>query len=785
MSNLDKLGLLTEKEYADLSNRVDRFHEAWTSRSDTDLEDFLPPPAERHRPFVLVELIKTEMELRAQSDDLVRVEPYIIRFRSEIPPGEFPISLLMEEYRLRHSYGDKPTLEEYRHRFPDQFQELAAQVSRKPSSSLSRLAIAEGNSPDREGTPLPKSVEATRASNVPESPTQGELAAETKTPSAIPGVSDILPAEFQYRLIRRLGGGAFGEVFEALAPGGFRVAVKKILRAVDHPTSRGEIESLEAIKSMSHPFLLQTQAYWVFQDRLIIVMDLAEGSLSDRIEHYQNQGQPGVPPEELIPFFEQAAEALDYLHSQSVSHRDVKPQNLLYLKGYAKVGDFGLARGHQHTMTIVGSEVGTPLYMAPEVWQQKVSLHSDQYSLAASYVRARLGRAPFNGKTQYELMFQHLEETPDLNPLPREEQEVILKAMAKKADDRFPTCLDFAKALRRAVLEPPFAEPTPPPSRWRTAVLAAATALVCGLALGGLGWYSQDRKVQVTEASIHLWLPPDWHPAEPVEVRADLSGKKYYRRLARMIDGEELVMVLIPKTGPNDPSTFYMLENKITNHVFSKEWERAEAHPDSPLNRFRERNPDPGFRAKCMPQAWKAGAMSTDGRPLGIEGGMAGAPVVGVTVPEAMVIAEQLGGKLPMTSHYLKALGYNEGAVYGPAGPPIDCRRWIAWSVIRMENLALFLTDGPLPVSYQTSDVSKFGIHQLASNGFEWTGETGGGTRVDLFLPDGTGDKDVKRVGQGWEMTSVLPVRELADGSTENWTSAEAGYSFRIILEPN
>ena len=786
MSNLDKLGLLTEKEYADLNDRVDRFHEAWSSSADADLEDFLPPPGERHRPFVLVELIKTEMELRAQADDTVRIEPYLTRFRAEIPPEEFPISLLMEEYRLRHSYGDKPSIEEYRQRFPEHFQELASRVSRSPTSSLSKLARDSKQTSDREVTPLPWAVDSTRQSGVPESPTPGGRDSETKTPS-LAGASDVLPAEFQYRLIRRLGGGAFGEVYEALAPGGFRVAVKKILRAVDHPTSRGEFESLEAIKSMSHPFLLQTQAYWVFQDRLVIVMDLAEGSLADRIEYCQKQKLDGVPPEEMIPFFEQAAEALDYLHSQNVSHRDVKPQNLLYLKGYAKVADFGLARGHQHTMTIVGSEVGTPLYMAPEVWQQKVSLHSDQYSLAASYVRARLGRPPFNGKTQYELMFQHLEETPDLSPLPEEEQQVILKAMAKKPDDRFPTCLDFARALRRAVLEPPPPPPPAPPSRWRSVALVAGTALMCGLVVGGLSSYFRPpggiTQPTKPEPPKELWVAPGWTPVDANRTVSLPGGKEYYERLTRIIDGEPIVAILIPRTGQDDPATFYMLENKITNHVFAFEWDRAVADPNSPLKVFERRKPE--LLPSYLPGKWRDGARNTMGEPLGIDKEMAGAPVVNVTVPEAMLIAEQLGGRLPMLKQYRKALGDLENDVlHGPTGTPFNFSdSWIARSMMTMRNLALFL-DGPWPVSYRTGDVSVFGIHQLASNGFEWTGETDRETRATLS-PEGSGMTEVKRVGQGWEMMTVPPLSELADGSPVNWTDTEAGYSFRIVLEPD
>src|SRR5205823_2368079 len=149
----------------------------------------------------------------------------------------------------------------------------------------------------------------------------------------------------------------------------------------------------------------------------------------------------------------------------------------------AKVADFGLARGHEHTMTTVGAEVGTPMYMAPEVWKQRVSLHSDQYSLAAAYVQARLGRTLFPNLALHELFVKHMRATPDLDPLPEAEKRVLLRALAKRPDRRYPSCLEFAKALRAAVLEPPAAAPPPPPW-WKRVALVAAVALVCALTLG-------------------------------------------------------------------------------------------------------------------------------------------------------------------------------------------------------------------------------------------------------------------------------------------------------------
>src|SRR5262249_14189001 len=150
------------------------------------------------------------------------------------------------EYRLRCRYGDRPGLDEYRSRFPAQFRDLAATLG----ESFGADAPTEGDvsTPARTGVPTGESTDRLQA----------EAAA----------AEEAVPADFKYQLIRVLGTGAYGQVYEAEAPGGFRVALKRITRSVDHPTSRGEVEALEAIKATRHPFLLHTQAYWVFRDHL-------------------------------------------------------------------------------------------------------------------------------------------------------------------------------------------------------------------------------------------------------------------------------------------------------------------------------------------------------------------------------------------------------------------------------------------------------------------------------------------------------------------------------------
>jgi serine/threonine protein kinase len=300
--------------------------------------------------------------------------------------------------------------------------------------------------------------------------------------------AQILPVGGGYRLLQPLGRGAFGEVWKAEAPGGIEVAVKLIARAAKPAEAQRELDALQLMRQLRHQNLLAVQAFFPLPDRLVIILELADGSLRGRLEQCVEQGLPGIPPAELLRYFREAAEALDYLHNQNVQHRDVKPDNLLLVGQHVKVADFGLAKLLERTQLQTASHAGTPVCMAPEVWNNKLSVHSDQYSLAVSYVQLRTGRFPFSGDSLVALMRAHLMDVPDLGFLGPHEQAALCHALSKKPEDRYPSCTDFVKALvtalmaeresldttaarpaRKRTAPPPSSQATRPPSRRRTA----------------------------------------------------------------------------------------------------------------------------------------------------------------------------------------------------------------------------------------------------------------------------------------------------------------------------
>ncbi len=282
---------------------------------------------------------------------------------------------------------------------------------------------------------------------MPPAPTadSGTYRAYTKLAGAEP-----LPG---YKLISPLGRGGFGEVWKCEAPGGLHKAIKFVTS--ESEDGRGgerfgqELAAFEQIKAIRHPFLLTLERVEHIGPELVMVMELADRQLQDRFRECINCGLPGIPRDELLSYFADAAEALDVISAKfNLQHLDVKPANLFLVSGHVKVGDYGLVA--QLEGPDAGNRGLTPRYVAPEVLHGTPSSHSDQYSLALVYCELLTGTFPYTGRTPQQLMLQHVSGLPTLAALPPADQPTVGQALAKKPEDRFPSCLAFVQALMAA-----------------------------------------------------------------------------------------------------------------------------------------------------------------------------------------------------------------------------------------------------------------------------------------------------------------------------------------------
>lgn len=258
----------------------------------------------------------------------------------------------------------------------------------------------------------------------------------------------ILPG---YELIEKIGAGGYGEVWSVIAPGGIHKAVKYVFGNEFDKRATSELHALEKIKSVRHPFLLSLDRIEIIDGRLIVVSELADGSLRDRFRECVQQGLPGIPREELLGYLADAADALDFISSRhDLAHLDIKPENLLLVAGHVKVADFGLVKSlnNQTQASLVGGM--TPTYAAPEVFRGTPSRKSDQYSLAILYQEMLTGAVPFAGINAAELTLQHMQSDPDLVSLADGDRFAIARALSKDAEHRYESSVALVSAIKQA-----------------------------------------------------------------------------------------------------------------------------------------------------------------------------------------------------------------------------------------------------------------------------------------------------------------------------------------------
>jgi serine/threonine protein kinase/Tfp pilus assembly protein PilF len=329
-----------------------------------------------------------------------------------------------------------------------------------------------------------------------------------------------------YRLIRGIGRGGMGVVYEAWQTSMDRRVALKVLPsglAADSKSFMRFMREARTAGRLDHGNVVPVHAMGVEGNTPYYAMEYVEGETLAQVLRRLRAIRAGEAPDDeeaesggfldalevTVPWcyrvaeaFAGAADGLQHAHGKGIVHRDLKPSNLILdPAGRLRILDFGLAHLEgQESLTGTGDLVGTPLYMSPEQARARkvpIDHRTDIYSLGATLYEVLTGRPPFRGKDHHDTLSQILSRDPEplrrLEPrIPKDLETIVLKCLRKERADRYGTAEALAQDLRRFVRGDPI-EAKPQPTwvkaarglgrhRWR--ILAGGCALLFLLATG-------------------------------------------------------------------------------------------------------------------------------------------------------------------------------------------------------------------------------------------------------------------------------------------------------------
>ncbi|MBI4850919.1 MAG: SUMF1/EgtB/PvdO family nonheme iron enzyme [Acidobacteria bacterium] len=273
--------------------------------------------------------------------------------------------------------------------------------------------------------------------------------------------------EGKYLIVSRIGAGGMGNVYRGRHTKMETNVAIKIL----HASMVSDAKAVERFRrearaalAVNHPNAIQVMDFGVTEDQTVfIVMELLDGTSLQKILETEKI----IPVEKTVKIFKQICAAVSAAHLKDVIHRDLKPDNVIVLNynqptEQVKVLDFSIAKvssgdKNAQALTEIGLVVGTPQYMSPEQAQGiELDKRADIYSLGVCLYQLLTGALPFTAASSMALALKHIHALPRPvrevnNKIPLEIETVVMKAMAKRPNDRQQTADELSDELEKAL----------------------------------------------------------------------------------------------------------------------------------------------------------------------------------------------------------------------------------------------------------------------------------------------------------------------------------------------